>query len=403
MKQLIKKFAPGFILNFYHFSLAILSKRLYGNPSGKMKVIGVTGTAGKSSTCYFIAQILESAGKKVGMSTTTLFKVGKEEWLNDKKMTMLGRFQTQKLLSRMVKENCQIAIVETSSEGIAQYRHIGIDYDMVVLTNLYPEHIEAHGSFKKYKQAKGMLFEHLGKSKKDKKVSIINIDDKHAMYFLGFPVDKKVPYGMKGWQNDWRMNLLGEYNKYNIIAAAAVAKEFRVADERIKSVIEKLRPLPGRLEFIKNNLGVNIIVDYSFEPKAMEKLYQTISKIKYNKLVHVLGGTGGGRDKGRRPILGKMANQKADKIIITNEDPYDEDAQEIMDQVAEPVAKEKLIKILDRRKAIKKAIELANGGDLILITGKGAEQAICLASGKKIPWDDRLVVKEELQKIEKQV
>jgi UDP-N-acetylmuramoyl-L-alanyl-D-glutamate--2,6-diaminopimelate ligase len=399
IKLLIKKITPRFILDFYHLSLAIFAKIIYGNPSSKMTIVGVTGTKGKSSTCYFTSQILESAGKKVGMTSTTLFKVGSDEWLNDKKMTMLGRFQTQKLLSRMVKEGCEIAIIETSSEGIAQFRHIGIDYDMVVFTNLYPEHIDSHGSFEKYKEAKGKLFEHLEKSPKKNKISVVNIEDEHAVYFLGFEVDKKLPYGKKGWQQTWKFNLLGEFNKMNVIAAASVARELGVDEGGIADGVSNLKPLPGRLEFIENDLGMYIIVDYSYDPKAMEKLYETISAIQYEKLIHVLGGTGGGRDKARRPILGKMASDKADHIIITDEDPYDENPEEIMDQVAEKVAKEKLLKILDRKKAIAKAIEIASKGDLILITGKGAEQAMCVAGGKKIAWDDRSIVREELEKL----
>ncbi|OGG89471.1 hypothetical protein A3H03_02960 [Candidatus Kuenenbacteria bacterium RIFCSPLOWO2_12_FULL_42_13] len=389
IKILIKKFIPKFVLSWYHYSLAILAKWFYGNPSGKMIVVGVTGTAGKSSTSYFIAQILENAGLKVGMTTTTLFKIADKEWLNNKKMTMLGRFQTQKLLKQMLKAGCTVAIIETSSEGIKQYRHIGIDYNMLVLTNLYPEHIEAHGSFENYKKTKGKLFKHLGK-----KTIIINTDDKHADYFLNFPAKKKIKYNIKDWDNNWQMNLLGEYNKYNVLAAMTVAKELKIEPK-----IDNLKPLPGRLEFIENNLGINIIVDYSFEPKALEKLYQTIADIKYNKLIHVLGSTGGGRDKARRPILGKMANEKADIVIITNEDPYDENPQEIIDQVASQVEKNKLYKILDRRAAIKKALELADKRDLVLITGKGAEQAMCVENGKMIPWDDRTVVREELVKL----
>ena len=156
--NLIKKIIPKKLFKFfqpaYHWILAKASAFVYGYPSNKLIVIGVTGTAGKSSTCYFISQILEKAGLKVGMTTTTLFKIGKKEWLNDKKMTMLGRFQTQRLLKKMVKEKCKVVIIETSSQGIDQFRHVGINYDILVFTNLYPEHIEAHGSFENYYQAK---------------------------------------------------------------------------------------------------------------------------------------------------------------------------------------------------------------------------------------------------------
>ncbi len=215
IKTLIKKFTPKFLLGWYHLAMAILAKWVYGDPSNKLIVIGVTGTAGKSSTCYFIAQILESAGIKTGMTTTTLFKIGEKEWLNDKKMTMLGRFQTQKMLAEMIKQNCQAAVIETSSQGVEQSRHKGINYDMTLITNLYPEHIEAHGGFENYKRAKGKFFQALKhKSIKTlkqfgqlKKTIIVNLDDEHAEYFLGFAADKKIGFSMN---NESRIMNYGE-------------------------------------------------------------------------------------------------------------------------------------------------------------------------------------------------
>ncbi len=435
MKELIKKFIPKFLLKAYHYSLAILAKWLYGHPSQHMLVIGVTGTAGKSSTCYFIAQLLEQAGYKVGMTSTTLFKIGGREWLNNKKMTMLGRFQTQKLLKQMLRDGCQIAIIETSSQGIEQYRHIGINYDWLVFTNLYPEHIEAHGGFENYRRAKGKLFKRLNRLPrknlqlfgKIKKTIFVNIDDKHADYFLSFPADKKNTYAFKkpadiGWQN-YEVNLLGDYNRYNVLAAVAIAQELKIDKQKIKTAVASLKPLPGRLEFIPNDLDIKIIVDYSFEPQAVTKLYQAVEKIKHNKTIHVLGSTGGGRDKVRRPVLGRLAARQADIIIVTNEDPYDEDPKTIIAQVVEgaignnfqfPISNfqitlkfqihnsnKTVYAILDRRQAIRQALELAQPGDLILITGKGAEQAMCVAHNKMILWDDRQVVREELAKLKK--
>ncbi len=414
MKEIIKKIAPKFLINFYHYTLAVIAKIIYGNPSQKMLVIGVTGTAGKSSTCYFIAQILEAGGYKVGMTSTTLFKINQQEWLNDKKMTMLGRLQTQRILKHMQQASCQIAIIETSSQGINQYRHIGINYDWLVLTNLYPEHIEAHGGFENYQRAKGKLFKRLKQLKikklkpfgEIKKTAIINLDDKYANYFLNFYADKKITYSLNkpadiNWQN-YEFKLLGEYNKYNVLPAVAIAKELKINKDKIKRAVALLKPLPGRLEFIENSLGAKIIVDYSFEPQALMKLYKTVKKIKHNRIIHVLGSTGGGRDKARRIKLGKLADQQADIVIVTNEDPYNENPQNIIDQVAAGVTHKKLYKILDRRQAIRQALKLTRPGNLLLITGKGAEQAMCVANGKLIPWDDRQVTKEELALIKKQ-
>jgi len=435
-KKLYKKLQP-----IYHYLLAKLSALIYFYPSNKMIVVGVTGTTGKSSTCYFIAQILESAGFKVGMSTTTLFKINKTEWLNNKKMTMPGRFFLQKLLKKMLKNKCEIAIIEITSEGIKQFRHLGISYDILVFTNLYPEHIESHGSFEKYRYTKGCLFNYLSSCKKKKlskifhkeikkreieklealkKTIIVNLDDKYAEYFLSFWAEKKITYSINNKNSDIKLddlnlkiNLLGEYNKYNILPSIAIARILNISENKIKNIIKNLKPLPGRLEFIENNLNIKILIDYAFEPKAIEKLYEVIKYMEHNRIIHVLGSCGGGRDKSRRPILGRLAAENADIVIITNEDPYDENPQEIIDQVANGVEEifnkkitdygllitDYLHKILNRREAIKKALQIAETGDLILITGKGAEQKMCLANGKLIDWDDREVVREELKNI----
>jgi len=429
--NLIKKIMPVWLFKIiqpiYHYLLAKLSALIYCYPANKMIVVGVTGTTGKSSTCYFIAQILESAGFRVGMSTTTLFKINKTEWLNNKKMTMPGRFYLQKLLRKMLKNKCEIAIIEITSEGVKQFRHLGINYDILVFTNLYPEHIESHGSFENYKNTKGKLFNYLSKTKKKKinKIIIANLDDENAEYFLSFWAEKKITYGINSDAsiklNNLKINLLGEYNKYNILPGIAIARILNISENKIKFAIENLKPLPGRLEFIESNKNIKILIDYAFEPKAIEKLYQTIQNIRHNKIIHVLGSCGGGRDKDRRPILGKLAAENADIVIITNEDPYDEDPKEIIRQIVSgamghnfqfpifnfqtisnfkiPNSKKEIYAILDRREAIKKALQIAETGDLILITGKGAEQKMCLTNWKMIDWDDRKVVREEMKNL----
>jgi UDP-N-acetylmuramoyl-L-alanyl-D-glutamate--2,6-diaminopimelate ligase len=411
---LIKKIIPRPVFRFfqpgYHWILAKFSGFFLGWPANKMAVVGVTGTAGKSSTCYFTAQILAAAGFKVGMITTTLFKIGEKEWLNDKKMTMLGRWQLQKMLWQMQRAGCTVAVVETSSQGIEQFRHLGINYDILVLTNLYPEHIEAHGSFENYKKAKGKLFAYLQttnnkqlttNNKQLLKTIIVNGDDENAEYFLSFPAERKLTFN---GEKKLTTTLLGEYNNYNVNAAVAVAEALAVPEEKITMAAKNLKSLPGRLELVENERDLKIMVDYAFEPKAMEKLYEAVKEIPHQKIIHILGSAGGGRDKARRPVLGKLAAENADVIIITNEDPYDENPMKIIEEVADGVSKcqsvrcQSFYKILDRREAIRKALELAEAGDLILITGKGAEQAICVKNGKKIKWDDREVMREELKK-----
>jgi UDP-N-acetylmuramoyl-L-alanyl-D-glutamate--2,6-diaminopimelate ligase len=438
LKRLIKKFTPKFALNCYHYCLAVFGCLLYGNPTQDMIVIGITGTSGKSTTVYLLDAILREAGFLVGVSSTVYFRVGHDDWLNAKKMTMPGRWQTFQLLQEMKQAGCKYVIVETTSEGIKQYRHIGINYDLVLFTNLSPEHIESHGSFENYKSAKGKLFKCLNElaikrigGKEIKKTIIVNVDDEHAKYFLDFPVQQKIGFGLTGQCSiynlnkcveatdvqdnllkpsfkvegyDFKINLPGRHNVYNALAAIMVASTLGIKYEISAKALQRISGIPGRFEFIDEGQPFGVIVDFAFEPKQMKTLYNNVDKLDKQKIIQVLGGTGGGRDKARRPVLGQMAAEKCDYVIVTNEDPYDEDPEEIMNQVmAGALAGGKelnksLFKILDRRKAIKKAIELAGPGDLILITGKGCEQAIVVHDNKKIPWDDRVVAREELIK-----
>lgn len=431
-KELIKRFIPGVLLRWYHKTLALAANVIYGFPSNKMVVIGVTGTNGKSTTVHLIANVFSSAGFKVGATSTVGFKIAGEECLNKKKMTMLGRFALQKMLRQMVRAGCKYAVIETSSQGVEQFRHLGVNYDVAVFTNLTPEHIEAHGGFENYKKAKGKFFAHLTAKphkiiggKEIPKVSVVNLDDEHAKYFSSFSADKKLGYGIKkqgavsagnvesGLVGSrftvngvtFEINLPGQFNIYNCLAAAAVGLSQGLDLSIISGALRKVEGVPGRMEFINEGQNFKILVDYAPEPASMGKMYETVCGSGFvagdGKIIHVLGSAGGGRDKSRRPVLGKIAAGNADIIIVTNEDPYDEDPQEIINQVAAGAEIKKegvdLFKILDRGEAIKKALSLAGEGDLVIITGKGSEQAICVADDKKIPWDDRKKVREILR------
>jgi UDP-N-acetylmuramoyl-L-alanyl-D-glutamate--2,6-diaminopimelate ligase len=431
--KLFKALQPG-----YHFALGYLATLIYRNPSEKMIVVGVTGTTGKTTIVYLLAKILKSVGMKTGYLSTAFISDGEREILNDKKMTMLGRFWTQKMLRRMVKNKCKIAIIETTSQGIEQFRHRFINYDILIFTGLYPEHIEAHGGFENYKKAKGALFAHLKNCRKKNvnrkeiiKTIIANADDAHAGYFLDFWAERKILFGIRNHESgiengsemiraeninssaegsqftvsniQFRLNLLGKFNVENALSAISAARALNVPLEKIKEGLEKVTGIPGRLEKIDVGQGFSVIVDYAYEPNAVAKLYETVNTIPHDKIIHVLGSAGGGRDKARRPKLGKLAGDNADYAIVTNEDPYDEDPLQIINEVAAGIEIKKegesFWKILNRREAIKKALALAGDDDIVLITGKGSEQAICVADGKKIPWDDRKVIREVLQEL----
>ncbi|HBR80151.1 MAG: UDP-N-acetylmuramyl-tripeptide synthetase [Candidatus Uhrbacteria bacterium GW2011_GWE2_45_35] len=428
LKQTVRKLVPEPLISVYHWFLAKLAAIVFGFPSRQLIVIGITGTSGKSTTVQFLGQMLEAAGKRVGWASTVSFKIADKEWVNDKKMTMLGRFQTQKLLRQMVTAGCEYAIVEVSSQGIVQHRHVGINFDIATLTNLWPEHIEAHGGFENYKKAKGKFFEYVAKSPLKKlagkvihKSFVVNVDNEHAPYFLGlvgegnqvveFRIDtEEVKLSADGSEFNWEdlpafIEPIGLPNVYNAVCAASITKALDFSLSETVTVMEKIKSVSGRLESIDEGQDFFVIVDYAFEPKALTSLYETIRLLPHQKIIHVLGSTGGGRDIARRPVLGKIAGEKADVVIVTNEDPYDDDPQNIIDQVtagALEVGKqenENLFRILDRQAAIEKAVALAKTGDLILITGKGSEPVMAVANGKTIPWDDRRAVRTALKKI----
>src|SRR3989339_1950371 len=188
IKSFVRKLIPGFVLSIYHYKLALLGALIYGFPSRKLIIIGVTGTSGKSTTVDLITKILERSGEKVASISTIRFKIANKEWKNNLKMTMPGRFKIQKFLRQAVNAGCQYAVLEVTSEGIRQHRHRFIDFDTAVFTNITPEHVERHGSFEKYREAKGKLFQSC------KNIHITNLDDKNAEYFLQFPASKKTGY-----------------------------------------------------------------------------------------------------------------------------------------------------------------------------------------------------------------
>lgn len=405
MMSLLRKLIPSFLLSWYHFCLALLGALFFGFPSRKIKVIGVTGTNGKTTVVNLITGILEEAGFKTASLSSIKFKIGKEEKPNTLKMTMPGRLKLQKFLKEAVKKNCQYVVLEVTSEGIKQHRHRFINFEAAVFTNLTPEHIESHKGFENYKKAKGKLFQ------ATKNIHVINLDDENSDYFLQFPAKKKYGYTFSSAlaQNDrgltsiiraedidLEISLLGKFNKYNALAAVCVGLSQGIDSTICSRAIKKVEGIPGRMEEVIHK-PFKVFVDYAFTPNALEQVYKTL-KPKTGKMIAVLGACGGGRDKWKRPILGEIAGRFCKEVIVTNEDPYNEDPMEIIEQVAKGVG-EKAKKILNRREAIKGSLKLARPGDVVVITGKGCEPWIVEARGKKVPWDDRKVVREEFQKL----
>lgn len=439
LKTSIKKIAPHWALSAYHWALASLAAFWYRHPARKLVVIGVTGTNGKSSTVQFIGRMLEHLGRRVGWTSTASFKIADREWVNDRKMTMLGRFETHRMIRAMARAGCGYAIIETSSEGMAQWRHAGINYDVAVFTNLTPEHIEAHGGFENYKRAKGRLFQALARSSKKcikgkeiQKTSIVNVDDPHADYFAAFPANVRTGFGLERkhelpldvapvvpdrielsstgtivvfGNRTLSLETVGRFYLQNILAAMAVLRSLGFPWDAILSSAEHLEPVPGRLERIDEGQPFTVIVDYAYEPAALAAVYDALELLPHKRIIHIIGSCGGGRDVSRRVILGEMAAERDDIVIVANEDPYDEDPWLIINAVADAaVAAGKqegvnLFRILDRQEAINKAVALAEPGDLVLITAKGSEPVMAVAHGKKIPWDDRVAARQALKLI----
>ncbi len=416
----LKTLFPKSILNKvrppYHFILAYLADLRYKHPSREITVIGVTGTKGKSSVTEILTRILEAEGHKVALLSTIKFKIGDEIEKNLFKMTLPGRFFVQSFLRRAVSAGCTYAIIEITSEGAKQYRHRFLELDALIFTNLTPEHIESHGSFEKYKQAKLSIARRVEKSSKQSRYLIANIDDEHGQDFLNFEVENKLPYSLKdlslySLHKDSvslvfgdvtiRVPLIGLFNVYNLLAAITLARAYNISFLTIDKALRDIPPIAGRVELFfspKNSLKqITAVVDYAHTPDSLEKLYQAFPN---TYKVCVLGNTGGGRDSWKRPEMGGLAEKYCDYVILTNEDPYDEDPLTIVEQMSKGIGdSSKLEIIMDRRTAIATALEKAPNNSYVLISGKGTDPYIMGPNGTKTIWSDAEVVKEELLKL----
>lgn len=410
-----EKFIPKKLYSFfnpaYHFLLAFLGALVYGFPSRKLKVIGVTGTKGKSSTTELLGAFLEEAGYKVAISNTIRFKIAENSEDNLYKMSMPGRFAMQRFLRNAVSAGCEYAVVEMTSQGSITSRHRFIDLDGMIFTNLSPEHIEAHGSYENYRDAKLRIARSLERSRKSNKILVVNADDKEASLFMEIKADKKItysakdiaPYSLLKEGADFTFGsklvhtqLSGLFNLYNILAGASMARALGINDEIIIRTLGHFNGIKGRLEKVEAGQDFNLIVDYAHTPDSLEKVYQVYEG---SRRICILGNTGGGRDKWKRTVMAQIADKYCDEIILANEDPYDEDPMAIVTDMKSAMSDGRGEIIIDRRQAINSAIRKAKTGDTIIITGKGTDPYIMGANGSKEIWSDAKVAKEELEKV----
>lgn len=417
-----KKLIPRKVFNLfqpaYHYALALTGAIIYHFPSRDIKVVLVTGTKGKSSTTEFINAMLESAGRKTALIGTIRFKIAEKTWPNKFKMTTPGRFFVQKFLRDAVTANCEYAILEMSSEAAKQYRHKFIDINALVFTNISPEHIESHGSFEKYLNAKLSLAKALEKSPKGDRIIVANADDPESEKFLAMRVPVKVQFKLDDakpfeladtgstftlFNQQIHTVLPGKFNLYNILAAANYSFTQGVSVEQIKNAVEHLDEIKGRVQKIQAGQNFTVVVDYAHTADSLKNLYEAFPD---SQKICVLGNCGGGRDTWKRPEMAKVADNYCDEIILTDEDPYDDQPEQIIEEMRVAIEKKPVSVIMDRRIAIHTAILHAqtlekntSGKVAVLISGKGTDPYIMRKNGTKEPWSDAEVATEELKKI----
>lgn len=398
------------LLTPYHYALAVFAMVWYGFPARKMTVIGVTGTKGKSSVAEMLYVILTAAGHTTALASTIHFVIGKEVRPNLFKMTLPGRGFIQKFLAEARVKKCTHVVVEITSEATLQYRHLGLALDALVFTNLQKEHLESHGGIENYFRAKFAIGEALARSPKRPRAIVANADDVRSADFLALPIEKRIPFSLADALDaradehgvsfsyhgtDFTLPLPGRFNILNALAAIRAAEALGVSLAVCAEALKALGPINGRVERIDAGQNFLAIVDYAHTPDSLRALYDAFPN---RRKICVLGNTGGGRDAWKRPEMGKIADEACEKVILTNEDPYDEDPRAIINAMTRGMRRAPEI-IMDRREAIRAALRAARASDVVLVSGKGTDPFIMGPRGSKEPWSDATVVREELGRL----
>ncbi|MFZ2150832.1 MAG: UDP-N-acetylmuramoyl-L-alanyl-D-glutamate--2,6-diaminopimelate ligase [Candidatus Absconditicoccaceae bacterium] len=432
MKELIKKIIAyqkiydtiktSFVYQARKRFIGHLANVVYGYPSKDFFIIGVTGTNGKTTTVNLIHKMLNNRVGPAVMISTAVIKIGNKEIINEKKMTSLDVFDLQSILATARSRGCKIAILEVSSHGIDQYRFEGVDFDFAMLTNITHDHLDYHGSFNNYVDAKKKLFKYVLKNKKPNKYAVFPADDVVGRKWAeDMAFDKKITFGIKnsailraeniiekidstefdilylGKSYHMMTYLPGAYNVYNILSALSVAVQIGLDMEQAISSLIGFKGVSGRMERVEKD-GINYFVDFAHTPDALEKTLTFLQDIKKDGKLIVVWGAPGNRDKLKRPDMGSIVYNYADVMIATDDDPDTENRMQIINQLTEKIrdqngGEKQVLIIPERYLAIKLATQIAKPGDLVMFAGKGHETVQLTNFGKR-KWNDKDVLLE---------
>ena len=412
--RILKKIIPESIVRplrpLYHRALSFFMALSYGFPARRLTIIGVTGTKGKSTTAEMLFSILRKAHYRTALLSTIQFAVEDDSEPNRYKMTLQGRGFAQAFMRRALKARCTHIVIEVTSESVLQYRHWFLDLDGLIVTNIQREHIESHGSFEKYVAAKKKIVDTLARSPKRMRVLVANEDIPESRTFLSAAVSKAIGFSADELQNisgdernvrfeyagvRFSLPMPGIFNAMNALAAVKLGEALGIPLTTAAAALAELPIVRGRVEHIDAGQDFLAVVDYAHTPDSLRALYDAFPN---RRKICVLGNTGGGRDAWKRPEMGRIADEACEKVILTNEDPYDEDPRAIILAMARGMKRAPLI-IMDRREAIRHALAGARSGDVVLISGKGTDPFIMGARGARLPWSDAEVVREELGRL----
>ena len=419
---------PKLVVKDSRFAMAVISNHFFGYPSQELKLIGVTGTNGKTTTTFLIEHILRNHGFRTGLMGTIQMKIG--DCVFDVKNTTPDALELQKNFRRMADIGTDYCVMEVSSHALEQGRVKGCDFRTALFTNLTQDHLDYHRTMDKYREAKGLLFARLGntfsRQASSRKFAVLNADDPASSYFQKQTSAEVITYGIdnaadvraenirmtgqgteftvKSFAGEARvaLQLFGRFNVYNALGAIAATLVEGVPLSVVTASLEQVKGVPGRFESVREGQDFLVIVDYAHTPDSLENVLKTITDFAAARIICVVG-CGGDRDRGKRPIMAQIAARYSDYTIITSDNPRSEDPEQIMREmekglIDQGVSRQCYELIADRKKAIEKAVEMASPKDVVLIAGKGHEtyQEI---QGVRHDFDDRLVAKNAIRRI----